>query len=164
MGTLDANHGGDAGDFVRLFVVPGMNHCVPPSLTDQFDALTALMNWVEGGQAPDQLIATVNPLNPELPAAWSKTRTRPLCVWPAIAEFPKRVLIWRRGRKFWMFSTVTFAIADANQLPIYPSISTSLDRFRLATSRCLVGAIAHARPGFVQHPLIAQLCLTIGLR
>ncbi|MEZ4684123.1 MAG: hypothetical protein R2932_58930 [Caldilineaceae bacterium] len=42
---------------------------------------------MEGGQAPDQLIATVNPLNPEVPAAWSKTSARPLCVWPAIAQF-----------------------------------------------------------------------------
>jgi len=84
---LDVNHDSNAEDFVRLFVVPGMNHCGRGPATDQFDALTALMNWVEGDQAPEQLIATVNPLNPELPADWSKTRTRPICVWPGIAQF-----------------------------------------------------------------------------
>jgi feruloyl esterase len=84
---LAANHGGDASDFARLFVVPGMNHCSGGPATDQFDALTALMNWVENGQAPETIIATVNPANPELPAEWSKTRTRPLCVWPKIAKY-----------------------------------------------------------------------------
>lgn len=85
--TLNANHAGTANDFVRLFVVPAMNHCGRGPATDQFDALTALMNWVEGGQAPDQLLATVNPLNPEVPEEWSKTRTRPICVWPEIAIY-----------------------------------------------------------------------------
>lgn len=85
--ALTANHDGDATNFVRLFTVPGMNHCASGPTTDQFDALTALVNWVEEGQAPDQIIAAVNPENPELPAEWSKTRTRPLCVWPQIAVF-----------------------------------------------------------------------------
>jgi hypothetical protein len=64
-----------------------MNHCANGPATDQFDALSALMNWVEAGQAPDQIIASVNPDNPEVPADWSKTRTRPLCVWPMIAKY-----------------------------------------------------------------------------
>ncbi|MCB0127239.1 MAG: tannase/feruloyl esterase family alpha/beta hydrolase [Caldilineaceae bacterium] len=82
---MKTNHDGHANDPVHHPGPPGINHCGPA--TDQFDALTALMNWVEGGQAPDHSLATVNPLNPELPAAWSKTRTRPLCVWPEIAQF-----------------------------------------------------------------------------
>jgi pimeloyl-ACP methyl ester carboxylesterase len=84
---LASNNGGDASSFARLFVVPGMNHCANGPTTDQFDALSALMNWVEAGQAPDQIIASVNPDNPEVPADWSKTRTRPLCVWPMIAKY-----------------------------------------------------------------------------
>jgi len=77
----------NADSFVRLFMVPGMNHCARGPATDQFDALSALMTWVEAGQAPEQLLASVNPANPELPADWSKTRTRPLCVWPKIAKY-----------------------------------------------------------------------------
>jgi hypothetical protein len=44
-------------DFFRLFLIPGVHHCAGgPGLTD-FDALTALENWVEKGQVPTQLIA-----------------------------------------------------------------------------------------------------------
>jgi hypothetical protein len=84
---LQANYRGKADDFVRLFIIPGMAHCSSSCSTDQFDALTALMNWVEKGKAPDQLLAQVNPTNPELPADWSKARTRPLCVWPEIPVY-----------------------------------------------------------------------------
>lgn len=85
--TLASNNGGDASDFARLFMVPGMNHCSSGPSTDQFDALSALMNWVEAGQAPDQIIASVNPANAELPSGWSTSRTRPLCPWPMIAQY-----------------------------------------------------------------------------
>ena len=84
---LTANNDGDAGNFARLFVVPGMSHCSGGPATDQFDALSALIDWVEQDKAPEQLTATVNPENPEIPADWSKTRTRPLCVWPEIAKY-----------------------------------------------------------------------------
>ncbi|HLW81344.1 MAG TPA: tannase/feruloyl esterase family alpha/beta hydrolase [Candidatus Acidoferrales bacterium] len=44
-------------DFFRLFLVPGVHHGGGgPGLT-AFDALTALENWVEKGQAPEKLIA-----------------------------------------------------------------------------------------------------------
>jgi feruloyl esterase len=84
---LTANQGGDAGDFARLFLVPGMNHCGGGPATDQFDALSALVDWVEDGLTPDRLIATINPDNPEVPASWSRQRSRPLCVWPRIARY-----------------------------------------------------------------------------
>lgn len=84
---LTANNGGDASGFARLFTVPGMTHCNGGPATDQFDALSAMMTWVEAGQAPDQIIAAVSPTNPDLPADWSKSRTRPLCVWPQIAKY-----------------------------------------------------------------------------
>lgn len=84
---LTENYDGDAKDFARLFTVPGMNHCSGGPTTDQFDALSALMTWVEAGVAPDQLLASVNPTNPELPPDWSPARTRPLCPWPQIAVY-----------------------------------------------------------------------------
>jgi feruloyl esterase len=84
---LATNNGGDASGFARLFMVPGMNHCARGPSTDQFDALTALMTWVEAGRAPDQLLAAVNPANTELPSDWSKIRSRPLCPWPKIAKY-----------------------------------------------------------------------------
>lgn len=85
--ALDANHGGAAGAFARLFVVPGMNHCGSGPATDRFDMLATMMRWVEQGVAPDRVVATVNPDNQELPADWSRTRSRPLCPWPQQARF-----------------------------------------------------------------------------
>lgn len=84
---LTANSNGDATGFARLFTVPGMNHCSAGPSADQFDMLTALTDWVEAGKAPDSILASVKADNKELPAGWSKERTRPLCVWPKIAVY-----------------------------------------------------------------------------
>ena len=84
---LDANLDGRAAEVVRLFAVPGMTHCSDGVALDKFDALTALMDWVEKGKAPDRIIATVDPANKEIPASWSPARTRPLCPWPAYARY-----------------------------------------------------------------------------
>jgi hypothetical protein len=84
---LNKNYGGKAQDFARLFVVPGMNHCNGGPATDQFDGLGALVNWVEKAQAPNSILAKVNPDNKSLPAGWSKTRSRPLCPWPSVATY-----------------------------------------------------------------------------
>lgn len=83
----DALRAGDAGasEHVRLFVVPGMDHCGHGPATDRFDAFAALVDWVEKGVAPQQIMASVAPDNPDKPAAWSARRTRPLCAYPAKA-------------------------------------------------------------------------------
>lgn len=85
-GKLGANVGDNASSMARLYTVPGMAHCSGGPATDQFDALGAMVDWVEKGQAPAALTATVNPANKELPADWSKTRSRPLCPWPQVAR------------------------------------------------------------------------------
>lgn len=91
--ALRAANGGDAADFARYFAVPGMNHCGGGPATDQFDMLTALVNWVEKGEAPDTILASArgagNPggVNPEVPAEWSADRTRPLCAYPKVAVY-----------------------------------------------------------------------------
>ena len=71
----------------RVFPVPSMGHCVGGPSTDQFDALGALVDWVEQGKAPDRIVASVSPRNTELPADWSKTRSRALCPWPQVARY-----------------------------------------------------------------------------
>jgi feruloyl esterase len=81
-----------AASFARLYLVPGMNHCRGGPATDQFDLLQPLVDWVENGQAPGAVIAQVrgwrNPAgaNVDVPLAWSPTRTRPLCPYPAVAR------------------------------------------------------------------------------
>lgn len=84
---LQANLGGDSAALARFYPVPGMAHCSGGPATDQFDALGALVDWVEQGKAPGAIVARVNADNKELPAGWSKTRTRPLCPWPQVARY-----------------------------------------------------------------------------
>jgi hypothetical protein len=90
---LNDNHGGDADDFARLFLVPGMGHCSGGPATDQFDMLSALVAWVEQGEEPDQVIATARGAgnaggeNAEVPAGWAADRSRPLCPYPLVARY-----------------------------------------------------------------------------
>ena len=73
------NGGMDHGRaFARLFLIPGMNHCMGGQALDDFDALTAIENWVEKGEVPEKIIAT------------GKTfpgRSRPLCSYPEIPRY-----------------------------------------------------------------------------
>ena len=78
-------NGGNA--FARLYTVPGMTHCTGGLATDRFDPLQAIVAWVEQGQAPGPLVAHVDAANGELPPAWSKTRTRPLCPYPQVPRY-----------------------------------------------------------------------------
>ena len=78
---LDAANNGKAADFVRVFAVPGMNHCSGGPATDQFNALAAIVDWVEAGRAPDRIEAKAGSNSP-----WPG-RTRPLCPFPQIARY-----------------------------------------------------------------------------
>ena len=90
---LDARYGDKAEEFTRYFRVPGMNHSRGGPSTDQFDALTALVNWVEKGEAPEKIIAgargpgNAGGANADVPVDWSPTRTRPLCPHPLVARY-----------------------------------------------------------------------------
>jgi pimeloyl-ACP methyl ester carboxylesterase len=75
-----ANHG-EAASFVRVFAVPGMNHCGGGPATDQYDALAAVVDWVEKGTVPDKILAKAGPGSP-----WPG-RTRPLCPYPKFARY-----------------------------------------------------------------------------
>lgn len=91
--ALVAHHGATAGTFARFFPVPGMGHSRGGPSTDQFDALSALVDWVEHGRAPDRIVAASrsagNPggANADVPGTWPATRTRPLCPYPLVARY-----------------------------------------------------------------------------
>jgi hypothetical protein len=78
---VDAAEQGQAALFTRLFTVPGMAHCSGGPSTDQFDAFSAVVAWVEQGTAPDRIIATARTTTP-----WPG-RSRPLCAYPAQARY-----------------------------------------------------------------------------
>jgi hypothetical protein len=78
--SLAAANGGAAkvSGFSRLFLVPGMGHCGGGPSLDRFDMLTAIVNWVEKGVAPDAVIATGRAF---------PGRSRPLCAYPKHAQY-----------------------------------------------------------------------------
>lgn len=91
--ALNTRLGGKAGDAVRFFRVPGMGHSRGGPATDQFDGLSALVDWVEKGNAPDRIVASARGagnaggVNADVPSTWSPARTRPLCPYPTVARY-----------------------------------------------------------------------------
>jgi feruloyl esterase len=80
---VQAKMGPTAG-FYRLFMVPGMLHCNGGPGPNVVAALPAITAWVEHGKAPELLIAAkFRDNNPTQPIE----RTRPLCAFPARAEW-----------------------------------------------------------------------------
>ncbi len=76
---LNAENGAAARDFARLFLIPGMGHCQGGAATDAWDGLQAMVDWVEKGQAPTQILAKGTAVFPD--------RTRPLCAYPSVARY-----------------------------------------------------------------------------
>jgi hypothetical protein len=87
MDTLDyyqrmakANGGMDhVQNWSRMYLVPGMYHCRGGEFAlDNFDLLSAVVNWVEKGAAPDSVVAK----GKAFPG-----RSRPLCAYPKYAHY-----------------------------------------------------------------------------
>lgn len=77
---VSARFGASTMDFFRLFMVPGMAHCRGGVGTDQCDAFTALVEWVEKGAAPNQIVASQS-------KDGKTVRSRPLCPYPQVAKY-----------------------------------------------------------------------------
>jgi feruloyl esterase len=92
---------GEARKFVRLFLVPGMQHCgggpgpvdfgqfgfgPQPELNDAAHNITAaLMGWVEGGQAPEQVVSRGIVDGPG--DAKDRIFSQPICAYPKEARY-----------------------------------------------------------------------------
>jgi hypothetical protein len=84
---------GPVSGFVRLYMVPGMEHCgggAGPNLFGQggvaksdpgHDIDAAVEAWVEQGSAPDRIVAA------KLDRKGATLRTRPLCPFPQVAKW-----------------------------------------------------------------------------
>lgn len=66
----------NVSDYYRYFEAPGMAHCFGGNAPQPNDAWTAMVKWVEHGQAPEQLVAS-----------WSDGGSRPLCQYPLVARY-----------------------------------------------------------------------------
>lgn len=75
-----AANGADSTDFLRLFMLPGMTHCAGGLGPDTHDPVTAVIDWVETGTAPELIVAK-KVINGEV------TRSRPLCPYPQVARY-----------------------------------------------------------------------------
>lgn len=83
--------------FVRLFLAPGMQHCLDGPGPDSFgqngfaqggpehDLESALERWVEQGIAPERIIASK--FNTDSDPTSGVVRTRPLCAFPGVARW-----------------------------------------------------------------------------
>ena len=69
-----------ARDDVRLFLLPGVLHCAGGPGPDRVERTAAIVDWVEKGDAPSQLIAAKR-------RDAAVVRTRPLCAYPARAVY-----------------------------------------------------------------------------
>jgi feruloyl esterase len=77
---VEAITGKDTPQFLRLFMVPGMQHCGGGPGPNNFDGVTALEEWVEDGIAPEKIIAFHS-------TAGEIDRVRQLCPYPQVAVY-----------------------------------------------------------------------------
>jgi feruloyl esterase len=70
----------NAANYARLFMAPGMTHCAGGLGPDRNDAVSAVIDWVEKGKAPEQIIASKM-------TDGKIVRTRPLCPYPQVARY-----------------------------------------------------------------------------
>ncbi len=73
-------HDSDAGDYCRLFMVPGCLHCGGGPGASEVDWLSVIVDWVEHSHAPERIIASKS-------AGGKVVKTRPLFNYPATAHY-----------------------------------------------------------------------------
>jgi feruloyl esterase len=67
--------------FARLFLAPGAEHCASAAGPVPDDSVAAVATWVEHGQAPQSIPATLTD------PAGGVTLSRPLCAYPLVARY-----------------------------------------------------------------------------
>jgi feruloyl esterase len=89
--SVAARLGEDAiKDRVKLYLVPGMDHCFGGEGAFAIDWLTALEEWVEKGKTPGALPAmhpAMTPGPPGAPLSPGKAFTRLACPYPQVARY-----------------------------------------------------------------------------
>jgi len=68
---------------LRLFMVPGMNHCSGGEGPFAFDTLGTVDRWASEGLTPERIVAT----RPSGPPANLPPMSRPLCPFPTVARY-----------------------------------------------------------------------------
>ena len=95
LAEVEAASGGadEAQDFFRLFMVPGMVHCAGGPGAWQADYVAPLVEWRENDNSPDRILATqpgpvqMSHIVPDTNVKQNQRFTRPLCVYPKLAQY-----------------------------------------------------------------------------
>jgi feruloyl esterase len=74
-------HDETAADDVRMFLMPGVEHCFGGPGPSWVDFLDEIDSWVESAEAPDQIIASW------LDENLQPTGSRPICAYPDVAQY-----------------------------------------------------------------------------
>ncbi len=76
---------------LRLFMVPGMDHCSGGDGTSSFDTLGTIDAWATSGRAPNRIVATRPTAGAGFPgappAAPREPLSRPLCPYPMVPQY-----------------------------------------------------------------------------
>jgi feruloyl esterase len=72
--------GPTAASSVKLFMMPGTNHCAGGDGPNTFDRMKVIEQWVEQKQTPSRIEASHS-------TAGKVDRTRPLCAYPEVARY-----------------------------------------------------------------------------
>ena len=72
--------GSTAANSVKLFMMPGTNHCAGGDGPNTFDRMRVIEQWVEQKQTPSRIEASHS-------TAGKVDRTRPLCAYPEVARY-----------------------------------------------------------------------------
>jgi feruloyl esterase len=73
-----------AGEYFRMFMMPGVLHCAGGPGPDSVDWAAAIDEWVEKGKAPERLVAEKRT---GVGAAATVARSRPICAYPQRAVY-----------------------------------------------------------------------------
>ncbi|ETM55059.1 hypothetical protein L914_01666 [Phytophthora nicotianae] len=85
---LIENMGADAvEDFNRLYIFPGVWHCGEGEGMASFDLLTPMLDWVESGSAPHEIMTSTEADASESGSSSTVYRTRPAYPYPSVAKY-----------------------------------------------------------------------------
>jgi feruloyl esterase len=86
-GLNDKTAGVRIRESIRLFTLPGVEHCGGGNGPNTMDPLTPLMTWVEKGVPPERIEARWVASSNSFEASLGRPMSRPICAYPQIARY-----------------------------------------------------------------------------
>lgn len=74
-------------DFNRMYIFPGVWHCGEGEGMASFDLLTPMLDWVEAGSAPHEIMTSTEVDSSASGSSSTVYRTRPAYPYPSVAKY-----------------------------------------------------------------------------